>query len=66
MALERRPAVRMAILGFLAAAAAGLLIGVVGYDDPWQEATVTAGGTGLGVAVVFYLYYGSSRRDATR
>ena len=54
---ERQSPLRMVIGGFLVATAVPLLVGVVGYGDPWQEAITTAVATGLGVSIAFYIYY---------
>ena len=54
---KRQIALRMAVVGFVVATIVPLLVGVVGYGDPWDEAIVTAVATGLGVSIVFYLFY---------
>jgi hypothetical protein len=51
--------VRLAVIGFLAATTVGLLIGVVGYGDPWPAALATAVPVGVGVSIAFFLYYRS-------
>lgn len=51
----RQPPFRRASLGFLLAFVVSLLVGVVGLGDPWQEAIAPAVGTGIGLAVVFYV-----------
>lgn len=54
----RADALRLAVAGFGVAVAVALLVGVVGFGDPVAEALLTGVGTGLGVAVVFYLAAG--------
>ena len=52
---------RRATLGLLIGFGVGLLTGVVGFGEPWQEAAVPAVGNGIGLAVVFYFFL----RDVT-
>lgn len=60
---QTRYALRLALLGFLSAAAASLVVGVVGFGDPVREAGVTAALTGVGVAIAFFAVY-RARTDA--
>lgn len=48
---------RLAVIGFVAATAVALVIGIVGYGDPLPAALATAVAIGLGVSVTFYLFY---------
>ncbi len=42
-----------AIFGFLIGTGVTLLIGVIGFGDPWKEVIVLAVGAGISLAFVF-------------